>query len=291
MSTWQPYPPTPEPLPTVPVVPVRPQVPLPFRQVGVKYTPTGGTEVVWAMHRWFGDPLPHTFTLQQGRSPQSDDAVWTAVGLPAEDTDRLVDEERRNWARSRDVWYRVVLDTPLGRYPSTPIQPGAMLSFREWRLSREIIRKEQLRHRQYSGVPCLYLKRKRYGPTCPRCTDPGTRETVTDRCSRCYNTNIDRGYFTPRADVFCTIGLAATREQTDDQQAGTTRPEQLEACRLIGDPLPDSLDVIVDLRGGRRFYVHTIHRAAEIGGYTVVVEMDLRPADFSDVIYDFPLGT
>lgn len=275
--------------PTVPVIPVRPQIPLPFRHLGVKYSPRGGTEVVWALHRWFSDPLPHTFQLQWARSPQAD-AGWSNIGLPASNVDHLVDDEPRNWAANRDVWFRIVLETPAAQYPSSPIQPGNLLQFYPWRLSRDIIRKELMLARQYTGVNCLYLKRRRYGPQCPSCLDPGTQETINDRCTRCYGTAYDGGYYAPRRDVYVTFGLAAVHETTDMEAAGTVQPEGLEACRIIGDPIPDSDDVIVDVPGGRRFYVHKRGRVAEKNGYTLVVELELRPADFSDVIYDFPVS-
>lgn len=260
----------------------------PFRHTSVRFSPSGGTTVSWLLHRWFSDPGPHSFLLQQSRDP-GPAGEWADVGFAVTDVETLVDEEKRVWGRRSDVWYRVVLATSAGVYPSPAIQAGNLLNFREWRLSREILRKEQLRHRRYASAPCVYLRRKRYGARCKRCAHAATGEATTDRCSRCWGTGVDGGYLAPMRDVWVTFGLTARREQTDDQTVGTTSPEVIDTCRIVGDPRPDSYDVIVDLKGGRRFYVHKVTNQAEVSGYTIVSEMELRPAEYSDPIYDFPI--
>lgn len=287
MSVYQPYVPQLPPAPGGPAAPARPADALPFRHTVVRFAPTGGTQVGWALHRWFDDPRPHAFALQVGRDPAAD-GQWEAVGPPVEDAETLVDETKRVWARERDVWYRVALTTPAGVYHSKAIQPGSLLNFREWRLSRDMVRKEQLRHRRYTGVPCVYLRRRRYGARCHRCADAGTGEATFDRCTTCWGTGIDGGYLRPVPDVWVDFDLAVTREHSDEP-TGTTRPEALESCRLLGDPRPDSYDVLVDVKGGRRLYIHTVKRVAELNGYTIVSEVELRPADYSDVIHEFPL--
>lgn len=260
----------------------------PFRHLSVRFGPSGGTVVSWAVYQWFSDAGPHSFLLQRSNDPNAR-GVWTDIGLPAFDVETLVDEDKRVWARRADVWYRVVLTSQLAVYRSRPIQAGNLLNHREWRLTREIIRKEELRHRRYASTPCVYLRRKRYGAKCPRCAHAATGEPTTDRCSRCWGTGIDGGYLTPMRDVWVTLGLTSRRE-SNGETVGTTSPEVIESCRIIGDPRPDSYDVIVDLKGGRRFYVHKVTNSAEMAGYTIVSEMELRPAEMSDPIYEFPIA-
>lgn len=263
----------------------------PFLRSSVKFNATGGSQVTWELQRWFEDPLPHRFQLQVSRNP-TQTGSWTSVGLPALDADRLTDDTQRNWARCRDVWYRIQL-RPFNDeiYYSPPIQPGNLLDHRMWRISRDMIRKEMLRANRYTGTQSIYLKRRRYGTPCPRCTDKATKETKTSLCTRCYNTGLDGGYFAAVRNIFVTYGLTQVHEKTDDQMVGTTQPEGLEGCRILGDPLPNSKDVIIDVRGGRRFYVHDITRSAEMNGYTIVTELKLQPADFSDIIYQYPVTT
>jgi hypothetical protein len=63
----------------------------------------------------------------------------------------------------------------------------------------------------------------------------------------------------------------------------------IQECRMMGEPVLDSLDVFVDPKSDRRYVVHEVSYAGELRGYPVVTLGSVRRADFSDVVYRIPL--
>jgi hypothetical protein len=160
-----------------------------FDQVLVRYAVEGGTRVSWRINRLFADPLPHTFTLEgaYGSTPTAD---FEPIGLPAHNTYYLLDEDKRVHAMRQDFHYRVRLETSRGEYVSPVTSATSDISFRDWRLARDMIRKERLRHEKYTSIDGYLLKRRRYGTRCTVCTDPYTEEVTDSQCNICRGTGL-----------------------------------------------------------------------------------------------------
>lgn len=260
----------------------------PFERATIKYSVEGTTRVQWELSRLFTDPGPHVFTLQ-GAHSSTDNSTFSNIGLPVTNTYFAEDSDKRIFAQTQDFYYRVKLQTPLRVYYSEIVSAFKNLKFRDYRLAREILRKEKLRHSKYTSLSGYLLKRKRYGERCTNCTDPLTEEVTNSNCSVCKGTGLVYGYFTP-VPAYMELSLHQQREQLDNVQAvGMQKDMEFKSCRMLGDPVPDSYDVFVDSGSDRRFIIHEIVSSAEIRGYPIATMMSVRQANFSDVIYTIPV--
>jgi hypothetical protein len=266
----------------------RSQIASPFERVFIKYSVEGTTRVEWVLSRLFTDKQPHTFTLQ-GAYSSTNNPQFSNIGLSATNTYFLEDDEKRIFAQTQDFYYRVKLVTPVRTYYSEIVSASKNLQFRDWRLSRDVIRKETLRHKKYTSLKGFLLKRKRYGSRCTTCTDYLTEEVTDSNCSVCKGTGITQGYFAA-VPSYLELALHAAREEMDNVQAvGTKKEVVFQECRMLGDPIPDSYDVFVDSGSDRRFIIHEVVAAAEMRGYPIVTKVNVRQANFSDIVYTIPL--
>ncbi len=273
----------PSPVPTV-----EPQFTVsPFERVRVYFVPEGGSRIEWDVGPRFTDPFPHTFQLQTAHTDEPDD-TWVDVGTPADNTYYLADDTQRTWSKTEDVYYRVQLTTMLGTYLSVAVSGLTYHDYRTWRLTREMLRRERKRLGKYTGTPGWLLRRRRYGPICPDCTDPLTGGVINSSCQTCWGEGILGGYFVA---VPCTCDLApeAAREQLDLQALGTTKPVEVEGNRFSGFPQPVSKDVFVEAGSGKRWFAEMIRVSGQLRGYPFVSRVTLRLAPFSDIIYQVPL--
>lgn len=260
----------------------------PFERAFAKYSVNGVTRVEWVISRLFTDPGPHVFTLQGTYSSTNNDE-FEDIGLPVQNTYFLEDDQKRVFAQTQDFYYRVKLVTSLRTYYSEIVSAVKNLQFRDWRLARDIIRKETLRHSKYTSLKGYLLKRKRYGERCTNCTDYLTDEVTDSNCAVCKGTGLIYGYFAA-VPANMELSLNSQREEMDNVQAvGTKKDVIFSNCRMIGDPVPDSYDIFVDSGSDRRFIIHEITAAAEMRGYHVVTNVNARQANFSDAAYTIPM--
>jgi hypothetical protein len=259
-----------------------------FDRVHVSYLIRGGTRVMWDLVDDFHDPLPHSFTLQVGSSgnPQADD--WQDVGLPVEDSFYAIDGEQRVWGKSRLTHYRIRLATSKGTYYSEPTSGMGVLSRRDWRLAKEILRKERLRMRLACADGYL-LKRRWYGPKCTRCIEWQTGEVKDPECPQCYGTGFQCGYFYPMGCVWADLSPQTRRIHQDDQGMRGTTADIVVTGRMLMLPLIQEYDVWVNAKTDDRYYLHSIQHVAEMRGVPLIANIEARPAPFSDIAYDIPI--
>jgi len=269
-------------------MPDRASLPNPFERAIAKYSVNGTTRIEWVLSRLFSDLQPHVFTLQ-GNHSSTQSSDFEDIGLPVENVFYAEDDEKRVFAQTNDFYYRVKLVTPLAIYYSETVSAYKNLQFRDWRLARDVIRKETLRHNKYTSLTGFLLKRKRYGSRCTACTDYLTDEVTNSDCTVCKGTGLLQGYFAA-VPSFLEIALHQQREEMDNVQAvGTKKDMVFQNCRMLGDPVPDSYDVFVDSGSDRRFIIHEIISAAEMRGYPVATNVNVRQANFSDIVYSIPM--
>lgn len=262
----------------------------PFERMRVQFSPEGGTRVEWDLRRQFIDPEPHLYRLEGSptSTPTADD--WITIGLPAENIFYATDDARRVCGKTLEWHYRIVLDTPVSTYVSPVVGPLSLLGFRDWRLARDVIRKERIRHTLYTSLAGRLYKRRRFGPPCPRCLEPMTEESTNSSCPLCYGTRILGGYYAPLAPYYLELGLESSREEVEDGHKLGTVKQIVIPGRVLGEPAVSSYDLFVDSGSGRAFLAHRIGHKAELRGYTIVTELELRQVPFSDVVYTLPSG-
>jgi hypothetical protein len=266
----------PDPCPTV------------FDRVVVSYLTAGGTLVTWELLPTFTDPGPLTFQLQVGSTDNPDADDWVNVGLPMTDAYFAVDPERRAFGKTNYTNYRVVLTTALGTYTSEPTGVAGTLSVRDWKLAREIARKERLVHRLGSQNGYL-LKRRWTGVQCDVCTDFMSQEPRNAYCPSCYGTGFQCGYYYPMACVWANMQPRSRRTELDGGQTRGTVDDIVIKARMLLVGLMGEDDVWVSAKTDDRYYVHRVQDTAEIRGFPIVGEVELRPIAFSSIIYSIPI--
>lgn len=258
-----------------------------FYRVTVDYVVVGGARVSWDMDRHFTDPGPYVFQLQVGHANVPDTDNWTDVGAPVTDTYFAIDTERRLAGKTADIHYRVKLTTSVDTYYSPVAAAEGLLIQRDWLNYREIVRKEQLRHRVHTSISGFLLKARRYGPRCSICTDQFTEEISRTNCTECFGTGFTLGYFDPLPAVYADVSLPEARDQRD-ASSGTVQKSVITA-RFIGDPQLYTYDAWCNGRSDERYYIISVKELAHVRGVAVIFEAELRHAPFSDVVYTVPL--
>lgn len=260
-----------------------------FDMVHVSYLVRGGTRVMWTLIETFNDPLPWSFQLQVAEAGNPDAATWQDVGLPIENACYAIDPEQRNYSKDeQDAFYRVKLCTGRGVYYSEPTAKAGILLPRDWRLAREMVRKEKLRCR-YSCQDGYLLKRRITGADCPVCLDRQTMEVTNPYCEQCWGTGKECGYYYPIGCIWADLSPTTRRRHLDDQATRGTIQDVVVTARMLMLPLIAGQDVWVSRKTDDRYYIQSIQNIAEIRGVPLVSNVELRPAPFTDVIYRIPI--
>jgi hypothetical protein len=261
----------------------------PFRRVAVDHMVRGVTRVWWQLEPAFNDPGPRIFQLQYGNTALRDSPDWHNVGGPITDGYLAYDAEWRNSASDLLTHYRVTLTTDKDIYVSQAVSCFGELAERDWVLAREIIRKEQLRHK-YVSVSGYLLKPYRFGRPCVRCRDQLTGEVLDSNCPICNGTGFEVGYH-PALPMQCwDLTTQTISEHQDDQLKGTTRENAYVQARVIGFPTINRNDIWVNGSSDERWLVHDIQIAAAMRGVPLIYNIRLGLMPFASPVYAIEVG-
>lgn len=259
-----------------------------FQRVDVDHLVTTGGRIFWELRQHFLDPLPHMFQVQFSPSgiPTADD--WIDVGTAVVNTFFKLDTVQHLHGKEAASSYRIVLTTTAGVYISDPAGVDGVLDFYGWRHAREIVRKETLRHRIYTSIEGFLLKARRFGTPCTACVDTITGDIMDSYCGTCYGTGFDSGFYDPVPMWFADVEPGSEREHRNLQGAGTER-QAVTKGRFLGTlPLVQG-DVWINKSADERYYIHTVGNSAAWHGVSLVFDVELRRAPYTDVIYSLPL--
>jgi hypothetical protein len=287
-----PPPPLPQPEPTPRCQPCealdRERCPSVFDRVHISYLIRSGTRVVWDLVPEFKDPLPWVFQLQVGRVGDPLSGEWDNVGLPQENAFYAVDSEQRVWGKTQWSHYRVKLTTPAGHYFSQPTNLLGILNHRDWRIAREIVRKERLRNRLATSDGYL-LKRRFSGAKCTQCVDLQTDDVRNPDCTECWGTGYQCGYYYPMPCIWADLSPRVAHKEIDNAAARGTVKDVVVTARMLMLPLLETYDVWVNKKTDDRYFVHQIQSVAEFRGCPLIANVELRPAAYHDIIYEIPI--
>lgn len=256
----------------------------PFKRVIVDYLFNGTARVTWEYSQHFHDPLPYTLQLQYSQSsgiPTADD--WVSIGTAQTNVIVLTDTDRRLYGKTVTLSYRIKLITSVATYYSESAEPLGKFKKFDWLMSREIIRKESLRHTTFASIPGWLLKAKRYGEKCT-CVDPFTDEITDSNHELCHGTGIISGFYAPVPASYLDINVSSAREHRDLQAVGTEK-KQSATGRFLGQFELVQGDAFVCDGSDERYYLHSIKELAIWKGVPLVVEAELRLAPFTDAVY------
>lgn len=103
----------------------------------------------------------------------------------------------------------------------------------------------------------------------------------------CLGTGTVNGYY-KAVPILIEIPVSNEVEKVDIEYPGTKGQAMVQNCRVLGDPVVASQDVIWDKGSGRRFVIHETTELVTMRGYNIVSAVNIRMAPFTDVIYTIP---
>lgn len=236
-------------------------------------------KVSWAMREDFDVPGPYTFELYRGRAVNDDN--WDKL---AEVVDQpwMFDRRPARRPHERSTYYRLrIIDGRGVSYWSHPVSFDVIWNHYDWRLVREIVRKELLiqgrgrggARSRGAGTKGWLVKAKQFGDPCPRCLDPETRSATDSRCPICLGTRVRGGYYDP---LEYWVIQQPSRRVTRLSDAGDTRTTVIETVRALAHPSPEVGDIWISSAGDIRYEVQEdIERLARHRGVDIILGLRL----------------
>lgn len=259
-----------------------------FDMVHVSYLIRGGTRVMWLLSPEFSDPRPWSFQLQQGQTGNANASDWEDVGLEVTNGVFATDPTQHDFAKTISTHYRIILTTPSAIYTSQPTNKLGVLAARDWRLAREIVRKERVLQR-YSAQDGFLLKRIVTGLDCSICLDLQTKEVTDPNCPECRGTGKQCGYFEPMSCIWASLSPEQSIVKLDEQGMRGTIQDMTSTARMLMLPIISEFDVWVSARTDERYVIRGVSNIAEIRGVPIVANVALRKLPFTDIVYTVPI--
>ncbi len=241
----------------------------------------GGSSVTWELDDKIDVEGPYAFYLEWAEHP---DAEWVEVAGPAADS-ILVDTEQRRFSKLPHSVYRVRLETPTGLLYSDVNPLMGSWNRHDFLIAREVIRREYLALKRYTGTRGRYLARKQWGEVCTECTDYDTGQVTDAHCPTCFGTGIVGGYHAA-SDLWLGEDLKADREKREDGVGMVANIAQM--ARAVACPFLTSEDVWISLATDERWAIQQKRKLVMLRGKPLVWNVELRLVPPSDVIYTIP---
>jgi hypothetical protein len=240
--------------------------------------------VSWAMNEAFAEPGPYQFTLQRGRAVN--DTAWENISQTV-DQPWLYDNHPVFAQHDQSTFYRIILVDGNGvSYESQAVSAYMDWSHYDWRLAREIIRKETMLQKKRAGTAGWLLKRRQWGDPCPDCTDPNTGMTTNAHCETCFGTGVEGGYY-PALEYAVTMDPSQRLRRLTNEQGLITAV--METVRALAWPAPEGNDVWVQKGSNKRYrIVDDITAIARHRGIDLVLNLHLEEVPQSSIVYQVP---
>jgi hypothetical protein len=211
---------------------------------------------------------------------------------------RVSSDDGLSWSAGMDTWGSVVLSASVNQAvgvtrnndglitehsgqklfygPSDVVQNIANMRAARW----------ETQTRAFFGVQVVILKRRRFGPRCPRCYQAGSNNASNGSCRTCYTTTYNGGFHTP----ILTMAKLNVDGPSEVRPTEAGRAKSSQSRGSFGPfPALEDGDVVVDLRRRRWFTVtgvdHKTLQGRRYGTKCTLSEMPL-----THVITTFPLG-
>ena len=243
----------------------------------------GGTIATFWMNANFDVAGPWNFYLEWAEHPDSD---FIDVAGPTTDN-ILIDPVQRRFSKLPHSVYRVRLEPAGGGLYYSPVNPVmGEWNYHQWKVVRDITRREYLRLQRYVGTQGVYLARKQWGELCDECLDYNTQMVTDANCETCYGTGFVGGYHTPSVLWIGEdrIDVRAKR----DANLGVVA-DQTQFARVIALPFLTAKDVWVSLTTGERWIIQAKREEAAMQGKPIIYQVEMRLAETASVVYKIPI--
>lgn len=263
-----------------------------FSNLEVDYSVEGYARVSWKIKCPIHDSYPYLFQLLFSRVGTSNAHDWVAVGPPTiPDGPFLIDPQKRLHGMGQNVFYRVKLITGDGKvYLSKPVTAYGKINLEKLFIYREMLRKEAMTLKRFSGIAGILLRVRRYGPICSNCVDPTLREVSNSQCEICYGTGILGGYAPPVYGVFIDTSFEPTVEHVEhESMTGMQDEAAILPGRMAALYPVQTRDVWINDAADKRYYIFQVKPTATYQGMPISYALELRLANRKDIIYKFPI--
>ena len=245
--------------------------------------------IEWEMEDWFVDDGPWVFTVY--RTQREDLLDWEQVAQVVNQS-FAYDTNQNSYGVGVRNYYKVTVTTAKldengdpHTYESDALLAGNNLSRRDWRLLREVIRKETLLLEKRTGARGWLLPFPRVGPNSSN-TDPNTGEILTSQNADDFGTGKEGGYWGP-ISTFVEVGpeKRITKLTTDGKISAVIRTGV-----VLAYPRFYARDVWVNGMTDERFTIGAnIAATANIRGVPIKYNVELDLVEVSNVIYQIPV--
>ena len=263
-----------------------------FKRVDVDWLVRGEARISWQLQFCDIGPEPISYQLQASETGLSLADDWEDVGSPQTNVSFLTDSSHMPSGQLNRWHYRVKATSANGvTYVSSPAHSYGILSARDWRLAREITRKELLRLRKYVGMGGWLLKRKwRGSDPQPQSAedliiDPLTGETLNPDQDTTYDTTKLGGFYEPYPIWFELSPESHYIARDDSLVKGNVSPHEVTG-RTLAFPQLMYGDVFVHDGSDRRYMIHAVKHIAELRGVPIIVACQMRLLPYSDIAYE-----
>lgn len=197
--------------------------------------------ISWKLDKAFHDSLPYKFTLEISETPDFSQLIEQIVST---DTYYFIDNFENKQAFSTTRIYRIKLETNDNTYFSTTLNFDAERATKhKYLIAQEIIRKEALRMRKYTGFNGWILKRKSYGVINMDVVDEVTGVVISNKPGT-YGTGIVGDYHKPLA-VWYSMEESDPEQDDRIQTPNGVAEDFSQRVRFLGFPDIEPKDILV----------------------------------------------
>lgn len=241
-----------------------------------------GHVLQWVLDPVFIEDEPHIFTVEISGTPTFELIDYT---LPAGENVVIRDKTNTKQDHSANKYYRVKLTTGADKTYYSPLILFGIDKYtrRQYVIASEIVRKELLRMRKFTGSKGWLLKRKVVGTPMKQLleVDPVSGVALTDNTSH-QGTSLEGGYYPPIGFYFSTERTAQARKLSE---FGMTEIYS-NSFRTVGFPSIDSYDIIVDSDTDDRWIIKDLQPFPFPGTDIIVVQtMEVQLIPNTDPVY------
>lgn len=258
-----------------------------FRRVFVDDIVINHYKVRWELQPRFHKKPPLIFTVQFNQNFNDPD-LWLDVVTVVDEYSAEFDAPLITGRIIRSGIRIKLVDSENNEYYSFPIPGFGKLTERQWNYIRTITRRYSLIPRNNVFLRGALLKRKWFGPDC-QCRHDFTREITDTYCKVCYGTGKAGGYWKAWEGRLIDISPKMMITKRDPHMTRGVVDAQVVSAILPSVVPVDTEDVWVNYDNNIRYFVRLVRNRAEINGIPVLQQLELGPAEFTQVIYEYPV--
>lgn len=226
-------------------------------------------------------------------------SIYRASGVPPVEDFTLINTVIDDWtytdtsytehSKRYNISYKLVLRTKTTEYNSEIISILGNIQQHNKNYIKAILRRAHISRRSVQPYRSLFLKRRHFGIKCS-CVDPITEEITKTDCQSCYGTGILGGYWKTSVPVVLITSspLSNTIMHDTSQNVGSVSPGIMRV-KVAYPMIIDQYDALIHLSTGNRFYITGVQVSAEVEGFPIVYDLEIRLAERKDVLYQYPV--